>query len=323
MSKDRILVVVVGWNNKDLLPTCLDSLKNQTYKKHKVVYVDNASEDGSSEYVEENYKDVVVIKNSENEGFAAANNTAIEQEMDESVKLVALINTDATLDENFFDRIIEFSNLKPNGACFQGTTLDYFNRTIIDSTHIYIARNGGAIQGSWRKYYIGEKGPKKVFGVNAAAAVYSAEFINTQKNNKLFDESLFMYLEDVDVALRTTVGGWDNYLVPGAIAYHMGSASSKKKSSTFSLYYTYRNNIAVLIKNLPFSILIKILPRALKSDYLTIKHLIKIKQADSIPALVKGRLVGLLRTPIYLGKRSKGQLKISKRYLWNLMVKGF
>lgn len=101
-------------------------------------------------------------------------------------------------------------------------------------------------------------------------AVVSAKFLNSQPFNYVIDETMFMYLEDVELSARSVVMSWDNYLVPGAFAYHMGSASSDKKSG-FPLYMTYRNNLALLCKNIPLRVLIKIIPQMLKSDYHNIR----------------------------------------------------
>lgn len=261
-----------------------------------------------------------------NYGFSKANNIAINKILSDSsdVDYVGLINSDARLSETWAENMISFVTKKRNLACAQGTTLDYYNDSIIDSTHIYVSRNGSAVQGGWKKYYKGEFGPKKIFGVNAAAALVSCRFIKDQPRQKLFDESYFMYLEDVDIALRSTLSGWDNYLVPGARAWHMGSASTSKRSSSFSLYYTYRNNLGMLIKNFPVSVLIKVMPRLVKGDYLTIKHLRRTNQSRLIYTLIKGRVVSIFRSPIYLIKHfSVTHHKINKKYLWTLMINGF
>jgi GT2 family glycosyltransferase len=208
----------------------------------------------------------------------------------------------------------------------QSITLDYYDHGIIDSTHLYISRLGQATQGSFRRPlpYNFDTAPEKVFGCNAAARLVSRAFIEAQPFKEFFDETMFMYLEDVDIAARATVMGWDNYVVPGTRAYHMGSASSGKNPG-FSLYMTFRNNTGLLIKNLPLPILLRILVSIPKSDRASIRHLKRLGKQDAVPYVIKGRLASLKYVPIFIFKRRK--LKkyhdIDSTYLWQLMRRGF
>ena len=325
-KKPLVAFVIVCWNNKEIIGECFDSIADQTYQNHVTVMVDNDSKDDSVKYTKNNYSWVDIYEASDNLGFAKGNNVAIKyiQEKYADCEFVVLLNSDARIKEDWLETLVNFASKKPKGALYQSTTLDYYNHSIIDSTHIYISSNGSGVQASWRQPFIGEKGPRKVFGVNAAAAMVSVSFIESQPFNTLFDEKMFMYLEDVDVVARATVMGWDNYLVPGSFAYHMGSASSGKNPG-FSLYMTYRNNIALLVKNIPLSMLPKVLWRAMKSDYHTILHLRRIGQKKAIPKLIKGRLIGFFRLPIYysdINKMKKYRETVSKEYLRQIMVNG-
>lgn len=322
----RVTYIVVGWNNRDLLEECFVSLGAQTYKNTHIIYVDNDSKDDSVEFVAKQFPKIEIIQTGYNSGFAVANNIGIKEALkDESVSHVALINSDATLDSAWTSKIITFASLKPKGALFQGTTLDYYNHNIVDSTHIFVSHNGQGTQGNWRNYYVKEFGPKRVFGVNAAACMISRAFIEKQPfGDQVLDKSFFMYLEDVDLVTRAVVMGWDNYLVPDARAFHMGSASSGKNPG-FSLYMTFRNNTGMLLKNFPIILIIRILPKLIRGDIETIITLRRQKRHGAIRKVLKGRLVGIIRMPLYILKRIKlsRYRKISREDLWNLMSKGY
>jgi GT2 family glycosyltransferase len=322
----RVAFIVVCWNNSKLLAECFESIQRQTNQEHVTIMTDNGSSDDSIVYAGRTFPWVEVIEAGSNLGFAKGNNLGIKYALDKypSLEYLVFLNTDARLETDWLDTMLDFAGLKPQGALFQSTTLDYYNHAIVDSTHIYISQNGSGTQSGWRTLYTGDKGPRKVFGVNAAAAMVSRRFIDTQPFKKVFDETMFMYLEDVDLSARATVMGWDNYLVPGTFAYHMGSASSGKKPG-FSLYMTYRNNIAVLAKNLPLDLLIRMLPSILASDRHTIRHLRRIGQSEAVPKLIKGRLAGLLRLPLFLPsiiRMHKYRKQVSSDYLWQLMRSG-
>lgn len=325
-KRNKVAFIIVCWNNEDLIEECFESIKKQTYKNNAVFLIDNGSKDNSVSKAKKLMPEANIIEAGANLGFAKGNNVAIKKALeDKSVGYVALINTDATLDSKWLERLVNFADSKPKSACLQGTTLDYYNHGIIDSTHIFLARNGQATQGSWRDYREFELGPKRVFGVNAAACLITRNFIEEQPfGDELFDEKMFMYLEDVDVAARATVIGWENYLVPGAVAYHMGSASSGKNPG-YSLYMTFRNNTGMIIKNFPLRLIIRLIPRIVMSDIHTFKHLRRQGKQEAGWRIIKGRVIGIIRAPIFLKDRRKLVKKrnIDTEYLWHLMRKGY
>lgn len=325
-TEPLVIFVVVSWNNGDILPECFDSIHRQSYAKHKTILIDNGSADDSVEHTQTHYPWVDVYDAGENLGFAKGNNVAVKYAVEKypNCEYFVFLNSDARIAADWLETLIGFAQKKPKGALFQSTTLDYYDHSVVDSTHIYISPNGSGTQAAWRSPYLGDRGPRKVFGTNAAAALISKKFIDEQPFDTVFDEKMFMYLEDVDLSARATVMGWDNYLVPGTYAYHMGSASSGKKPG-FSLYMTYRNNLAVLLKNIPLRILIKVIPQAIRSDYHTMRHLRRIGQKTAIPKLVKGRIVGLFRIPLYTSsilRMRRYRRSISSDYLKQLMRTG-
>lgn len=325
MTRNKVAFIIVGWNNEDLLNDCFESIYAQTYDEIDIYFVDNNSADNSVKHVKDHHKNVKVIELNKNYGFAKGNNIGISQALkDENVGYVALLNTDAIVKENWTETLLAFAKDKPRFSSLQSVTLDYYNPTIIDSTHIYLNHYGQATQGSYRDHFIGIPGPMRVFGINAAAGLYSRAFIEAQPYKNLFDETMFMYLEDVDVALRATLMGWPSYIVPNTSAYHMGSASSGKNPN-FSIYMTFRNNTGLLVKNMPFSLLARMLPSVIKTDYLMVRRLKEIGKPAAAKKVVRGRLVSLLYIPVFLFKRLRliGKKQISRRHLWSLMRNGY
>lgn len=326
IMRNKVAYIVVGWNNKDILGECFESLAKQTYKHVDVYYVDNGSADNSVEFVRESFPDVIIIEPGYNTGFAKGNNIGIAQALqDETVGYIGLLNSDARLHPDWSSQLVAFAETKSKAALLQGTTLDYYNHAIIDSTHIYISLNGQGTQGNWRAFDGVEFGPKKIFGVNAAACIITRNFIEAQPfGYELFDETMFMYLEDVDLGTRATFMGWDNYLVPAARAYHMGSASSGKNPG-FSLYMTFRNNSALLYKNFGWKRLLKMSPSLLRGDIDTIRVLRRMGKKDAAKKVFRGRINGLFRIPKYYAKRKKMQkvIAIPEEYMLQLMRRGY
>jgi GT2 family glycosyltransferase len=318
-------IAVVVWNNESILPDCLDSIHRQTYKNTKTIVLDNNSSDNSAQIITDRYKWVRLIRSSTNLGFSKGNNMIVNKFIkDPEIKYIVLLNSDAALADNWIEELVNFAEHTKKVACMQGLTLDFFNHEIIDSTHIYINRNGQAIQGGYREKLENINiHSKKVFGVNAAACMITKDYLEKQPFRYLFDEDFFMYLEDVDVAARSVVSGWDNYSVPRAVAYHMGSASSGKNPG-FSVFMVNRNILPTLFKNLPTLIIIKIIPRMINADIRELYRIARGKNYKIMGKYILGRAKGLIILPRYFKKTitvSKAR-EISNHELWELMKNG-
>ena len=319
----RVAYIIVCWNNKELLVECIESINKQTYKDKAIYLIDNNSNDGSADFVESNYPEIRLLRSNKNNGFARGNNLLIKEALkDKKIQYFALINSDARITPTWTEKLIKEAQTHNQVACLQGLTVDYYDHSIVDSHHIYVSVNLQSTQYAYQQLNNKDNlSSCEVMGVNAAAAIITREFIEKQPYKNLFDESFFMYLEDVDVSLRALNIGWHNYFVADAIAYHMGSASSKNRSSSFSLYYTARNQIGLILKNIPTPTLIKACPIFLIHEY---RFLLYLKSSYPTRVLLKyilGRTVGLLRAPLYLGKRRKLQKKskIQPDFFWTLM----
>jgi len=299
----KLYFIIVCYNNKDLLKTCLESVRKQTLKNVGVIVVDNGSKDGSAEYIKTNYKEVDLIALKENQGFAIANNIGIKKALkDSECQYISLLNTDATVDKDWAEVLVDFADNHPKTASLQTPTLDYYDHTILDSRGITIDAQGRARQLGHREVYR-KRDNQKVFGVNAAACIFTSAFLKEQVfRDDYFDHDMWMYLEDVDIAARATMSGWDNWYIEGSFAYHMGSASSGKNPG-FSVFMCYRNNLPLLIKNLPAGFLAVAILGAIATDLETLVGLARSKNLISLKAIIKGRIASLKMVPMFVHKR--------------------
>lgn len=303
-GEGSVYFVVVSWNNEDIILDCLESIRNQSYSNVKTILIDNNSGDTTVKIVKKKFRDVITIQNGKNEGFAIANNQGIGMALeDESCSYVALLNSDARIANDWAETITKFAKNHPNTAGMQTVTLDYFDHNILDSRGIKVDHQGRAIQLGYREVVATEYESSRIFGVNAAACIYTASFLRQQPfGNQYFDTDMWMYLEDVDLAARSTMMGYDNWLIGGSKALHMGSASSSKNPG-FSVYMVYRNNLLLHIKNLPFLILVGLLPGLIVSDFMTILQLLRSKNYATVKAIIKGRVYSTPLMPLFFAKR--------------------
>ena len=109
----KVSIVILNWNGKEHLEDCLASLKKQTYASLELLLVDNASVDGSVEYVEGCFPMVNVLVNPENRGFGPAVNRGVEQAKGE---YVLFLNNDLFLDEQCIEKMVTMIEDEKVGA---------------------------------------------------------------------------------------------------------------------------------------------------------------------------------------------------------------
>lgn len=288
-------VIIVNWNGRRYLEQCLPSVVNQTYRNLEIIMVDNGSTDGSVELVEHLFPDIIVVRNSENRGFAGGNNQGIRIA---SGEYIATLNNDAIARPDWLEEMI--NAIKDDDTIGMAASKMLFSDwpDVINSTGISLDRAaiawdrlGG--QSSDRS----EAAPVEIFGPSAGAALYKRKMI---EDVGLFDEDFFMYLEDVDLAWRARLRGWRCVYVPTAEVLHVYSATSVE-GSAFKNRLLGRNKVWTTIKNYPSPGLFLFLPAILFYDLLSLPYTVLVR--GNVAAL-QGRLEGLRKIGTALRKRS-------------------
>jgi GT2 family glycosyltransferase len=322
MQDNAVAFVIVCWNSRDLLDACLNSIYQQTAGRALVVVVDNGSEDGSQDHIRANHPAVQLIEAGRNLLFAAACNLGIRAAFaDPACRYVALLNDDAWLADDWLERILSFAEEHVDGAGFQGLTLDARDHDVVDSFGLYIGHAGRAIQMGYRSRNL-HPATGEVFGVTGAACLYRRAFLSAQPfGDEYLDADLRMYLEDVDVAARAVVMGWKNYFVEDAVAYHLGSGKGRE-DRTLSLRMTCRNDVLVLVKNLPWPVVARTMPGMLRAELARYRGFLRTGDYGKVGTMLHGRLLGVASLPRFLRKRSvlRPHRAVTKDRLWGLMA---
>lgn len=114
MEDVNLSIVVVSWNTRDLTLACLDALsRDHAASRREIVVVDNASEDGTAEAIAREWRDVRLIRNSENLLYAAANNQGVRAARG---RYVCLLGSDAEVRSGALDRLVGFLDASPEYA---------------------------------------------------------------------------------------------------------------------------------------------------------------------------------------------------------------
>jgi GT2 family glycosyltransferase len=247
-----ISVIIVNYNGRKFLPDCLTSIFQQTYFPLEVIMVDNASNDGSVEYVQQNFPDVKLFIQSTNLGFAGGTNAGIRKSAGD---FILTLNNDTIIFPHFIDELIKpMVSDTSVGMCASKMV---FPDGRINSTAICISRSGAAWDRGLGEVDHGQyEVAEEVFGPCAGAALYRSTML---EKIGLFDEDFFLYMEDVDLAFRARLSGWKCTYVSSARVIHFHGGSTAP-GSDISVYYGNRNLLWYVVKNFPKRTLLIFMP---------------------------------------------------------------
>lgn len=289
----KISICIATHNSIRYLPDFIDSIFEQSYFRQKqitpdIFIVDNASVDKTVKFIKDHYPTVHLLRNINNIGTSRAWNQAIKMT---SGEYILIMNPDLILHKDFIKECLKVIEVDQTIAAVGGklyqlkierldidedlATLE--KTSIIDSCGLKAFKNRRFVE---RGAGIIDKGhfsrQEEVFGISGACVVYRRTVLEQIKFNKeYFDEDFFIYQEDIDLAWRLRLAGWSAVYIPQAIAYHHRSARSHGKASykkiidyrrqkqDFVNYYSYRNHLILLRKNLLFKNFICHLPHIL------------------------------------------------------------
>jgi GT2 family glycosyltransferase len=283
--KNSVAAVVVTWNSARDIGHCLLSLQAQTHRLKTVVVVDNASSDGTVDLVREQYPWVDLIRRDRNEGFARGNNIGITATISE---WVLTVNPDACLATDYVERLLDFTRDKPRAGALGGKLIrvnDLANisqaetpdsgKSIIDTTGIEIFRSRRVRDRDFMRMDEGRRRePERVFGICAAAALYSREMLtDTAVNGEVFPEAFVSYYEDADLAWRAWRRGWEAWYVPPAVGWHRRGGSAA--GAGYSRYLTHRNRWWLIARNETMRRTLRVLPEVMAHEALMALRLLR------------------------------------------------
>ena len=258
-----VSIVVINYNAKEYLESCLNSVLNSDYPNFEVIIVDNGSEDGSLEFLEEISKskpNINVIKNEENLGPSAARNQGIKIAKG---KYVAFLDNDTRVRPLWLKEAIKVFEADPKiGACQCKLILDDTDN-IIDCVGEYLGQYGFLV-------HVVTPGEEKDVGqydiiIEIFAAKSAGMIARKDVLNKIggFDDDYFIYMEESDLCWRIWLLGYKVTLIPNSIVYHRFGASSvvlPEKINYLVKFHGTKNYISSLIKNFGLWNLVKVLP---------------------------------------------------------------
>jgi GT2 family glycosyltransferase len=241
----RVSVVIPNWNGKHLLGPCLDSLAAQTHPDVDVIVVDNASRDGSVEFVRSSYPKVRLVELQKNLGFAKASNLGVEASTGE---IIAFLNNDTVCHTDWAAQVVK--GLDRDDVGFMASKILYMEaKDTINAAGDMVLIDGTALQIGRKEKDTGQYDePRFVFTACGAASAYKREVLDRVG---VFDERFYFLFEDVDLGFRAQLAGYKCLYLPSAVVWHHASASLTGKWDKLCVFHGNKNEILILAKNMP------------------------------------------------------------------------
>lgn len=308
-------IVIANWNGKQHLEKCFKSLRKQNDQNFQITVLDNGSTDGSVKFIKENYPEVSLVCLKKNTGFAQPNNIAIRTVfLNPNIEYVITLNNDAEATENYVKEMHSAIQKyeKEGVVAIQPRLMNFYEKEKFDATGVLTTFEFSAVNRGRGDVDNGQFNEiEKVFGPSASAALYTRKFLEEAdlSRDEYFDKDYFAYYEDVDLAWRLHLMGYETIYNPKALLYHVHSATGVNYSP-FKAFHIHRNHYFNIIKNAPFFYLWKVL------FFMPIRYVLLVL------SVVKGNGAS---AKIVSGEKNKFEksesvIKIVFRSWWNVLV---
>ena len=248
----KAAVVILNYNGAALLQQFLPSVIANTPLWCSIIVADNASTDHSLSVMKQHFPDVSCIEMQQNTGFAGGYNNALHQI---DAEYFILLNSDIEVTPQWIEPVIEFMDKHADVAACQPKILAYHQKEFFEHAGAcggYIDYLGypfcrGRIFNSLEKDENQYSDNKEIFWATGAAMFIRGHVF---KSTGGFDTDFFAHMEEIDLCWRMKHSGYKLYCIPASKVYHVGGGTLHK-SNPKKTYLNFRNNLMMLLKNLP------------------------------------------------------------------------
>ena len=281
-----VSVIIPNWNGGVHLPTCLDSLRAQTWPRLEVIVADNGSTDGSLELLACEYPDVKVLPLGENRGFTGGCNAGM---LEARGQLLALLNNDVEADPRWVEEIVAAFERHPDAGFVASKMLLFDRRDVFHTAGDFYRVDGvPGNRGVWERDVGQYDREEYVFSACGGSAAYRKVMLD---QIGLLDEDFYFSCEDVDIAWRAQLAGWRCVYAPRAIVYHKLSASGGGVTASF---FNGRNFIYLLAKDYPTDLWRSNHRRILQAQCRIMADALRAWRGEEARARLRGQVAGIL-----------------------------
>lgn len=308
----QIAIIVSNYNGKRYLKDCFESLFAQTYQDCEIYLLDNASSDGSVEYTTQFFPTVKILAMEKNYGFAEGYNKAIERVDSE---YIAMVNNDTKTDPRWLENLMEVFREYPDAA-MAGSKIYFLEKPrILNCAGKKLTYSGTGFDIGYGLKDNERFDKRKLVGGLCGASMLVKREVFRQLGG--FDTDYFLLCEDTDLCWRAWLSGYKVIYEPASVIYHRFGECIGKRESPLRIFYSQRNAILTLIKNLGALRLVISLNIVLAYTLVKLVLYALLLKKGNFVALFKGTIavVPLLRKAMAKRYLIQKQRKIPDRFL--------
>ena len=244
----KTTAIIVNWNDKDVISECIQSLLNQDRSEIDIIVSDNGSNDGSIDFIREQFPSVQIIRNGENLGFGSAVNRGLSAAKGD---YLIFLNSDLQLDPKCIGTLARFLDSDSSVGGAIPKILYHNQRDTVNSLGVLINYTGIAYPN-----LLGQKDPGHLEPFESACGGIFMLRREVYAAVGGFDEDLFLYHEDHDLSWRIRLAGWKLKVNANATMYHHYHFNKGIRK----FYSSEKNRLYLLLKNLEIKTLVLISP---------------------------------------------------------------
>lgn len=248
-----VSIIIVNWNTRDILRDCLNSVYKQTQGiAFEMIVVDNASSDGSATMVKREFPEAVLIENSQNRGFAAANNQGIKIAKG---RYVLLLNPDTIVLDGAIQKTVAYADnhsdigvlgcqvwLNENEiqkTCFSFPSI---SGLLVQKLGLFHMFPKSRIFG-WIDYYWWDR--TTLMDVDVVSGMFMLVRTSAIEQVGMMDEDYFVYAEETDWCWRFQQAGWRCVFTPSARIIHLDGGSKSTEQISVKMYVQQQKSLLI------------------------------------------------------------------------------
>ncbi len=320
----KIAIAILNWNGKSWLEKFLPNVIANS-QSAEVYVIDNASTDDSVAYISTHFPSVKIVINQQNHGFAGGYNEGLKQI---HADIYCLLNSDVEVTPEWLVPVAALFEKNPDIAAIQPKVLDYNRKNFFE----FAGAGGGLIDNLGYPYCRGrvfenveeDKGQyndeTEIFWASGCCLFIRSEDFWKQNG---FDARFFAHQEEIDLCWRLKNSGRKIYYTGKSTIYHVGGGTLQKQNPR-KTYLNIRNNLSMMLKNLPsdklYLIFIRLCLDGVAGIYFMFKH-----GFSHTWAVIKAHFGFYAQLPGTLKLRQQNQIKDyyqSKWLIFNHFLKG-
>lgn len=306
-------IIILNFNAMDFIEVCLRSILNSAYPRMEVIFVDNASTDGSVQLVKNKFGHdhrIRFVLNNKNYGFCAGNNIGSKHAQG---KYLVFLNPDVKIfDSEWLNNLVKIMEGDQTTGIVHPVLLNW-DSNVVQSAGIYmlwphpIFTFDFGKNEDYKEFIKRHPKPYAVFSALGACMMIKKELF---EDIGLFDSNFFMYGDEIDISWRTWIRGYKVVTVPSVTVHHyLGGTREKVQFKRFiPRYHAIKSMIRVMTKNFELKYLIPFLPiyvTSLLAEELLLAF--KFKTPEPLVILMKALFWNLRNLANTLTERKKVQ----------------